>query len=53
MEIAGELQQRRHGRMVALVRKDLGKHRPEVVEDAVEVMHRRCPKDEVETGVSV
>jgi hypothetical protein len=37
--------------MVAVVRKDLTKRRPEVVEDVVEVRHRQRPKDEVEAGV--
>jgi hypothetical protein len=37
--------------MDAVVPKDLARRRSEVVEDAVEVRHRRRPTDKVETDV--
>jgi hypothetical protein len=49
---AGELQQRRRGRVEAVVRKGLAEPWLEVVEDAIKEIRRRWPKDADESGVS-
>jgi hypothetical protein len=50
-QIASELQQWRHGRSGAVVRKSLAMRRLVVSEDAVEEEHHRRPKDDVNAGV--